>query len=188
MNLLLFIIAGFALYFLFRLLMRIGKSFLGRNFIRRNILAILPILELALWIAYVFWGIHILFGGHIYYEFIVILMAAIIMAAIAWFVFRDFLAGVLLKAEKSLEPGQKVKTPHVEGRIKKLGSRSVEIINNEGGLVRLPYSRLSNEILILPPSGEEKLPHHTVIKPAMEENFESQRCCYGPAACNALDY
>ncbi len=113
--------------------MRIGKSFLGRNFIRRNILAILPILELALWIAYVFWGIHILFGGHIYYEFIVILMAAIIMAAIAWFVFRDFLAGVLLKAEKSLEPGQKVKTPHVEGRIKKLGSRSVEIINNEGG-------------------------------------------------------
>ncbi len=175
MDIVIFIFAGLLLYFLFRILMRISKTFIGSSSIRKISMALLPALELVIWVAYVFRGLYMLFGGRVYYEFVVVLMASLVMAAIAWFLFRDYLSGVLLKAEKSLEPGRKLKTPYVEGRIKKLGSRVVEVINNEGALVRVPYSRLSSEIFVLPPTSEDKLPHYTTVTISKGQNPERIR-------------
>ncbi len=163
MNWLAFILTGFILFFLFRLLMRICKAFMKKKTLREGTMALLPMVELVLWVAYAFWGAYILFGGHLYYDLIIVVMMVLLVAALAWFLFRDLLAGVLLKAEKALEPGQMIKTPFVEGKIKALGSRSLELINDDGEIVRVPYARLSNELLIVPPGNDDFLPHHVEV-------------------------
>ncbi len=163
MNVLVFIITGFALFLLFRLLVWLSGRVVRSAVMRTGSKALLPVIELTAWIGYVFWGVHILFGGHLYYDIVITVMIVLLVFAVAWFVFRDFLAGVLLKAEKSLTPGQTIRTPLGGGRIKRLGSRAVELINEQGETVRIPYSRLSNELLILPPGDEESRPHHLRI-------------------------
>ena len=163
MNLLLFIAAGLLLFSLFRLLNRISWTMHARKVARKNLIRFLPLAELFLWIVYVFWGVHLFFGHYAYYDLIILVMAVLLIAGLAWYVFRDFLAGVLIKTEKAIEPGQIIKTPFVEGRIKTLGLRSMKLINNEGEVVKIPYSRLNNDLLVLPPEDADSLPHHVEI-------------------------
>lgn len=163
MNVLVLIITGVALFLLFRLLFWFSGRVVRSAVMRTGSKALLPVIELTAWVGYVFWGVHILFGGHLYYDIVIGVMIVLLVLAVAWFVFRDFLAGVLLKAEKSLTPGQTIRTPLGGGKIKRLGSRAVELVNEQGETVRIPYSRLSNELLILPPGDEESRPHHLRI-------------------------
>jgi len=175
MNLLIFVFTGFLLFFLFRLLARISKIIVQKKVIRKGVFALLPLLELVLWVAYAFWGVTIFFGRHLYFDLIIGVMVVVLLLAIAWFVFRDFMAGVLLKAEKSLEPGQTIKTSFASGIIKRMGSRFMELQNEEGELVRIPYGRLSNELFILPPDDEDNMPHHLEIPLPDEASPEQSR-------------
>ncbi len=160
MNLLIFFVAGLLIFGLFRLLARAGRALIRRKAVRSRILALLPFVELLIWIVYAFWGISILFGGFVYYDLILGVAAVLLLLAFAWFVFRDFLAGVLLKAEKSLEPGRFIKAPFAEGHIRSLGARSLVLVNEKGEVVRIPYSRINKEMFVLPPENDESLPHH----------------------------
>lgn len=163
MSLLIFILTGFALFFLFRLLFRVSNALLRQAAFRKLGSSLLPLLELALWLVYAFWGAHIFFGTHLYYDLVVGVMVILLLVAVSWYVFRDFLAGVLLKAEKSLEPGQMIRTPSAAGRIKSLGSRYLELVNEEGEEVRIPWAKLSNEVFILPPENEDNWPHKVEV-------------------------
>lgn len=159
MNLLVFILTGLLLFVLFRLLYRMGMTLTRRKLLRPDLFSFLPVIQLASWLAFAFWGAYIIFGGHFYYDLIIVVMAILVIVGLAWYVFRDFLAGVLLKTEKSIEQGQYIKTPFVEGRVKKLGTLYMELINSAGESVKIPYSRMSNELFILPPEDEDMLPH-----------------------------
>ncbi len=163
MNLLIFILTGLLLLLLFRLLNRIAKTLIRKRQMQAGMLRTLPVLELVAWIGFSFWGVLIIFGQHLYYDLIVVLMAILVIFGLAWFVFRDFLAGALLKSEKALQPGQVIKTPLVEGKIKKMGFRSMELVNDAGETVNVPYSRLSNQLFVIPPDNENSLPHQLEI-------------------------
>lgn len=172
MNILIFILVGVILFFLFRLGFRLSNALIKKKIIRSGIQTSLPLIELLAWITYLFWGALILFGKHVHYDLIVVVMAILIILGLAWFVFRDILAGVLLKTEKSLEHGQVIKTPIVEGKIKKTGTRFLELINDKGETIKVPYSRLSNELIIIPPENEESLPHQLLLPVASEKQAE----------------
>lgn len=172
MNVLIFTLVGVFIFFLFRLGFRLGNALIKKKIVRSGIQTSLPLIELLAWITYLFWGALILFGNHVYYDLIVVVMAILIIFGLAWFVFRDILAGVLLKTEKSLEPGQLIKTPIVEGKVKKTGTRFLELINDKGETVKVPYSRLSNELIIIPPENEDSLPHQLVLLIASENQAE----------------
>ncbi len=176
MNLLIFTITGLLLLLLFRVLNRITKAFIRKRQLRSVLLRTLPVIELVAWVAFLFWGVLVLFGQHQYYDLIVVLLAVLVILGLAWFVFRDFLAGVLLKSEKALHPGQVIKTPIVEGKIKSMGFRNIELINEAGETVNIPYSRLSDQLFIIPPDNEDSLPHQAKItlepKQATEQTKE----------------
>ena len=159
MNLLIFVITGLLLIILFRVLNQIAKVLIKKTRLRKGALRILPLAELVAWTAFSFWGVFVIFGQHHYYDLIVVIMAILVVFGLAWFVFRDFLAGVLLRSEKALYPGQIIKTPIVEGKVRKMGFRGMQLINDKGETVTVPYSRLSNQLLIIPPEKEDSLPH-----------------------------
>ncbi len=170
MNLLLFLVAGLLVFGLFRLLSRAARMLISRKALRNRILALLPVAELLIWIGYGFWGLSILFGGLVYYDLILWVAVVLLIVALAWFVFRDFLAGVLLKAERSLEAGRYIKAPYAEGYIRSLGARSVVLVNEKGEIMRVPYSRINKEMIVLPPENDESLPHHLKLSlPAIRD-------------------
>lgn len=160
MNILVFILAGLVIAVAFRLLRRISQASVVRESLRKGSKKGLPALELATWIAYAFWGVHVFFGDALFLDTILVVMVVFLLAALGWYVFRDFLAGVLIRAEKSLEPGQALRTSSVSGRISKLRGLAIELVNDDGETLRIPYSRLNQDLITLPPDQEDKLPHH----------------------------
>lgn len=160
MSLLVFLITGVSLYLVFRLLTRIITTVISRTGTRTLVQAVMPIGELVAWTAYAFWGAYLMFGNFYYYHLVIGVMAVLLIFGFSWFLFRDFLAGVLLKSENSLVVGQTIKTLSVQGKIQKLGPRFMEVVNTSGEMVRIPYSRISNEMITLPPDDADNLPHH----------------------------
>lgn len=175
MNLLIFTITGLVLWLVFRVLNRVAKVLIKKRQIQAGMLRMLPVIELIAWVAFSFWGVLVLFGQHQHYDLIVVLLAALVIFGLAWFVFRDFLAGVLLKSEKALHPGQVIKTPIVEGKIKSMGFRNMELVNEAGETVNIPYSRLSNQLFIIPPDNEDSLPHQAKIPILPQQASEQTR-------------
>ncbi len=160
MNILAFILVGLVVAIVFRLLRRISQASVVRELLRKSSKKVLPSLELVAWVVYAFRGAHVFFGDHLFLDTIVAVMVVFLLASLGWYVFRDFLSGVLIRAEKSLEPGQVMRTSSVEGKISKLGSLSLELVNDAGEMVRIPYSRLNQDLITLPPKREDNLPHH----------------------------
>ncbi len=175
MSLLVFIVTGVLLYLVFRVFNRISIGVISQPIVRKLLQTVIPIIELIVWIAFAFWGAYLLFGNFMYYHMIVGVMAVLLIFGLSWFLFRDFLAGVLLKSEKSLMPGQYIKTLAVQGSIQKLGSRSMEVINDSGEMIRIPYSRLSSELITLPPEDEDNLPHHMELELDTDESPDQLR-------------
>lgn len=160
MNLLVFLLAGLIIFGVFRLASRAGRMLIRYRPVRRYFLAFIPFAELLIWVGYAFWGISLLFGGLVYYDLVLGVAVVLLLLALAWFVFRDFFSGVLLKAEKSVEPGRYIRAPYAEGYVKSMGARSLELLNDKGELVRVPYSRFDRDLFVMPPESDESLPHH----------------------------
>lgn len=93
-------------------------------------------------------------------------VAALLVAA-AWFAVRDVVAGALLRAEDAYEPGQWIRVGDVEGRIRNVGTRTVDIEREDGARVRIPYTRLAGAPLIRAGRTEDASSHtFTVELPA----------------------
>ncbi len=163
MNILAFILAGLVIAVAFWLLRRISQASFVRQSLRKGSKRGLPVLELAVWIAYAFWGAHVFFGDALFLDTILVVMVVFLLAALGWYVFRDFIAGVVIRTEKSLETGQLIRTTTVSGKVCKLGSLAIEVVNDDGETVRIPYSRLNQELITLPPGQEDNLPHHLEV-------------------------
>jgi small-conductance mechanosensitive channel len=164
MSLIYFILTGILLYVLLIYGGRILKSLAKKHAIKWDVLRMSPLVELGAWLAYTFWGIRLIFGDLRFFDQLTILMAALLIAGIAWFVFRDFFAGMMLKMEYKLHPGQYIKTPTTEGQIVSLGNRFIELENENGERTFIPFSRFTNEWLSIPGDQEKRLSHRMVIK------------------------
>ncbi len=171
MTLLLFATALF-LFLFFRLVKHFAKVMIGKQKMRNNLLAMAPMVELLTWLVFVFAGARVLFGEADFFYVMVVVMASVVILAFGWFFFRDYLAGVILKAEKALQPGRHIKTTMVGGRIKSLGLRSMSLVTETGETVNLPYTRLSNEVVKIIPEEDESLPHYLLIPLDAKHNPE----------------
>lgn len=122
---------------------------------------IFPVIEMLLWISYIFWAFHQLFYHLTVYDLATGSMIIVIAALFGWYLLRDFFSGIILKAENGFEPGQRIITSEASGTIKKLGYRSIEVITSEGEYVKIPFSRLS-PLNITRPADTGKWIEHTV--------------------------
>lgn len=122
----------------------------GNRISRIVFLRIFPVFEMLLWISYVFWASHQLFNELDVYPILSGSITIVFITIFGWYLLRDFISGIILKAENAFEPGQTIKTTIVSGTIKKLGYRSIEIVSYEGETVKVPFSLLSNKHITKP--------------------------------------
>jgi hypothetical protein len=142
MSILYTLITGVALL----VLLRAGWYFLRLSTINKSyygyVARYFPFIEIVIWGSYLFWAVDLLFSGTAVYLVLVSLMVAILLASLGWFVFRDLFAGMVIKAELSLNPGLYIKTGIANGTIVSLGYTSMDIQTSTGELVKIPYSQL----------------------------------------------
>lgn len=164
MSLLYFILSGILLYLLLKFGALFVRALAGRRPIVRFVSEWFPVIETGAWVLFVFWGAYLLFGGISFYNQLLFFMAVFLLIGISWYFFRDIFAGTVLKSECRLHEGQHIKTPFVEGLIVQLGLRYLELENNKGERVKIPYSSLSNHWINLPAQTDNTLSNHFKVR------------------------
>ncbi len=163
------IIAGYAAL-LFAALKLAGEylpSLFGNKKVTGLFSRIFPVAELVLWITFLFWAAETAFGHLPFFSFIFAAIVVVIVAVLAWYLLRDFIAGIILRAENGFVPGERIDTASVSGTIKKRGYRSLEIITTKGEITKIPYTALTS-VNISRPADITKRPQNSVTI-----NFES---------------
>ena len=144
-----FLFFAIVLFFALRLLSRVLRTIPAKPTMHNFYLRLFPVFEFTIWIAFGLWAFREVFGEYPYYNLIVSVALALIILAIGWFFLRDFIAGIVLKTETPFEIKQYIKTSSLEGKISKLGSRSLEIETDSGQRVKVPYGQLASNAINL---------------------------------------
>ena len=140
---LILVLIAFSLKVLSLLLRRVSEN----SSIGKKITSFEPLTALFVWIIFVFWAVNFLFYDKTYYNFIVFTLIVLVILAVSWFFIKDFVAGISFRVQNNYSPGDNVQFGKISGRLDKLFLTHVSIYTSEGRLVKIPYSRLSNEIV-----------------------------------------
>lgn len=171
-NILIFLTIGLGLFTLFRLSNRLAGSLAMKRKSLKFILKILPFVELLAWTVFVLWVLKAFFSEWEGYSLFTTAIITIVLLAIAWYFIRDFIAGIIMKAENAFTVNQHIKTPEITGTIKKIGYRSLEVECESGQFSKVPYSRLSGQIFSIQAPAETMLAHELVLQLPASQNIE----------------
>jgi small-conductance mechanosensitive channel len=93
-------------------------------------------------------------------EFAAVVVAVVaLLVGTSWFALRDVVAGAVLRTEDAFETGQWIRAEGVEGRIREVGVRTLEVEREDGTRVRLPYSRVASSPLVRAGRAEDPAGH-----------------------------
>ena len=162
-----------ALFIFLRLVSAFFTILVGNKKIRMASRRMFPLVEMLLWLSYAFWVVHLLFNQLDIYKLLTGSMIVVLVAIFGWYFLRDFVSGIILKAENGFEPGQQIITSEVSGTIKMLGYRSMEVITNEGEYVKLPFSRLSMMNIARPADAGNWVEH--VVEFKISAKYKSEK-------------
>ncbi|MGF1469330.1 MAG: mechanosensitive ion channel domain-containing protein [Sandaracinaceae bacterium] len=106
---------------------------------RRRARRAYPVVAGSAALLYFLWVAATLFGDRP--ERLALAVAAVLAATVAasWFAIRDVVAGVVLKAGRVVQVGDRVRIGEVEGRVERMGLRQVVIASGGGEEAVLPY-------------------------------------------------
>lgn len=106
-----------------------------------------PLFGLVVWLIAVFWAVYYLFYDKNYYNFIVFALIGLLVVAFSWFFVKDFMAGILFKTQNNFVPGEVVQLMGVSGKLRAMLLTHVSIYTDDGEVVKIPYSKVSGEII-----------------------------------------
>ncbi|OIP82125.1 MAG: hypothetical protein AUK44_08520 [Porphyromonadaceae bacterium CG2_30_38_12] len=127
-------------------------------------LRIFHVVQLLLWVAYAFWGFVQLFSEMVVFPFLIASLIALMVALLGWYFVRDFVVGTILKFENAFEVGQQIRTVQGSGIIKKLGYRSMQLMNAEGELEHIPYTLIAHQKISKPAETNHWVEHTLNLK------------------------
>jgi hypothetical protein len=157
------IVLGFALYAFFKFFAgHIPTLTKGRG-LSLFFTRMLPLLEIAAWSAYALWATKLVFGNIAAYPVIFTVLCSSVIVTLVWYFFRDFVSGIILRAENGFARGSNVKLNYkgmeIEGVVEKAGYRSLEVVNSKGEHIRIPYAGITG-IPIVAPSEKSRRSEH----------------------------
>jgi small-conductance mechanosensitive channel len=90
-------------------------------------------------------------------------LLALLLGA-TWFAMRDLVTGAVLRAEEAFEPGHWIRVHDVDGRIREVGVRTLEIEREDGTRVRIPYTALAAAHVIRAARTEDPTGHTFTVE------------------------
>jgi len=136
------------------------------------ILRLLPFVELLAWTVFALWMLKTFFSDWEGYSLLTTVIVIIVILIIAWYFLRDFIAGIIMKAENAFTVNQHIKTPEITGTINKIGYRSLEVECESGQFSKVPYSRISGQIFSIQAPAETMLARELELQLPASQNVE----------------
>ena len=139
---------GTLLWLFFFFLKRGAKLLLSEKPYKRTIDDTLFYIKITSWVVFIFWSADTIFKGQplMSRAFVAILFCLLI--GLSWSLIRDIFSGILIRTEGLFTINSHIKSHGVEGLVRKLGYRALEIETERGETVRIPYSIIDKEITI----------------------------------------
>ena len=144
---------GAILYFLFAIIKKvIEMQFMAplrsKKVYRLGLNDFVLLAEVVSWLVFVSWSIQVFSKNNALYSFGLSILLLIILTGVSWSILRDFVSGIIIKLESTYSINEWLKVRDVEGKITKLGYRSLEIETEKGETVNIPYSIITKEMSI----------------------------------------
>lgn len=146
MKIIIVLIIGVALFIMLRVLGILKKHLVLKYSGWTRKFNVLPAIELITWMLYIFWVSDFLFKDKFYYPYIVISLVIIIVALFAWFLAKDFFAGIIFRIQNDVLANNNIQLGSISGRVKSQHITYLTIETSNNQLVRIPYSKLQQEI------------------------------------------
>jgi len=82
-----------------------------------------------------------------------------VFVGLSWWVLRDTVSGVFLRAGRTFREGDYVKIGDVEGHVERLGWRAMYVVTQDGNEAIVPYSVAARASVVRTPEQEQATPH-----------------------------
>jgi len=143
-------IAAVLVFLFFRMLMLAIRRLIVRRQLLRFWESWLPFIEATIWFFFVIWAAKQVVDDAFWYPITVAMFSLAVLAWVAWFGLREIIAGLILKLDTPYALHDPVKLKGMDGRISRMGFRSLEIETDSGETLSLPYSQVANDMQIVP--------------------------------------
>ncbi len=154
------ILGTIVLYFGLKMINQVLERFTKRSKIVLNITRNYSIFELFVWLLYVLWMLPSFFKLNMSSGIVLSLILVIAILIISWFAGRDFIAGFIIKANAGFKINARIKTDKIEGEIIDFFPRNVQLINDKGEKMLIPYSNLLGENIFIKTNDKSRISKH----------------------------
>jgi len=108
----------------------------------------IPIIEFIVWLLFSIWAFKSLLDKNQYFAIVMfVVMLTIAIFSVKIFL-KDYIAGIIVKADASIILGDTVSTSNFKGVIKKFNYRTLELELSDKSIVKIPYTDILNNSLI----------------------------------------
>ncbi|MBE0646056.1 MAG: mechanosensitive ion channel [Bacteroidetes bacterium] len=118
-----------------------------------------PSIEAVIWLVYFIRSTRLLLDDPLYYHLVLAAVSTVLVLLISWYVVRDWISGIVLKAQNAYEIGREIIAGDIRGKIRNLNYLSIKIERENGEELLIPYSRLVGRIHGMSPP-EDSANHH----------------------------
>ena len=139
---------GGILWVFFKLVHRTIDLLLSGQIYHKRLEEILLIIRAASWVVFIFWSVSVIFQGQLMYARIFSGALILLIVGISWSLIRDIISGFLIRMEGTYSHNSHVRIHDVEGTVRKLGFRSMEIETDRGETIRIPYNIVDSELTV----------------------------------------
>lgn len=138
--------AAILLYLFQQLLQKIIPLIVHKYKLSDKINRLFPFVEFLIWVIFIYWAIESIFTNALYYTLYFVVISLVILGWVGWFAAKDYIAGIVLRGQAAYRRGNTIQTNETRGTIKKMSYFSMEIEQEDGAILSLPYSKIAGTI------------------------------------------
>ena len=132
----------------------------------------LPIAELLAWIVYLLWATQYLYSRGLLISIIPLIIFIIIILYLAWYALKDIITGIIFKSSKTHHLNDHINIANISGKITQLGLRHMDIEDQGGRIVSIPYSRVVGSIIFKSYPSQSMLSHNFQLRIPVRQNTD----------------
>lgn len=131
-----------------------------------------PVIEMLIWLTFIYWTLEEIFSEPLYFTVFFITISTIGLIWVGWFGARDYIAGIILRAQDVYETGHQLSVGEVTGKISKLGYLNIEVQEQDGAVLKIPYSKITSSIHLNKNENKMVSTHKFTIKVSSHQLLE----------------
>lgn len=133
----------------------------------------IPIIEFIVWLLFSIWAFKSLLAKNQYFALVMfVVMLTIAIFAVKIFL-KDYFAGIIIKADKSINLRNSITTSNYKGIIKKFNYRTLELELNNKSTVKIPYTDVLNNSLIKEKKSQTNSVHSFEISTSKKKDIDT---------------